>query len=96
MMNRNTAEKIAAIVLLGVLCIIFVIQNAHAMKHSKSYWLGFQARKGNCLDALHTIDDSCDVAANNPGVTNTTECIAGYLDARTLEDCQRHFDVARL
>jgi hypothetical protein len=28
-MNRKTAEKIAAIVLLSVLCVIFVIQNAH-------------------------------------------------------------------
>jgi hypothetical protein len=31
MMNRKTAEKIAAIVLLGILVTIFVIQNAHAL-----------------------------------------------------------------
>ncbi|MGB6531071.1 MAG: hypothetical protein WBF33_23435 [Candidatus Nitrosopolaris sp.] len=36
----------------------------------KSYWVGFQVGKGNGLDAVHAIDDSCDAAAYNPGVTN--------------------------
>jgi hypothetical protein len=71
MMNRKTAEKIAAIVLLGILVTIFVIQNAHALSTTcpgfvdnekcltidkQSYQFGKQAG----LIAFYQLDDSCD------------------------------------
>jgi hypothetical protein len=80
MMNRNKAENIAAIVLLGVLAIIFVIQNTHALSTTcpgfvdnrkcltidkQSYQFGKQAG----LIAFYQVDDSCDSTA--PAHTNT-------------------------
>ena len=49
MMNRKTAEKIAAIVLLGVLGIIFVIQNAHALSATCHGYTNKSIDNGKCL-----------------------------------------------
>jgi hypothetical protein len=88
MVNRKTAEKIAAIVLLGVMCIIFVIQNAHAFSttcpgfldngkcltiNKQQYQFGKQAG----LIAFYQVDDSCDSTAP----AHTDQCIKGYTDA---------------
>jgi hypothetical protein len=88
MMNRKTAEKIAAIVLLGVLCIIFVIRNAHALSTTclgivdigKSLTIDkqpYEFGKQTGLIAFYQIDDSCDSTASS----HTDQCIKGYTDA---------------
>jgi hypothetical protein len=73
--NRKTAEKIAAIVLLGVLCIIFVIQNAHALSATclgfldngkcltidkQPYQFGYYDGKQAGLIAFYQVDNSRD------------------------------------
>jgi hypothetical protein len=92
MMNRNKAEKIAAIVLLCVLAIIFVIQNAHASPaicHSytdKSVDNGkyltidkqpYQFGKRAGLIAFYQADDSCDSTVP----AHTDQYIKGHTDA---------------
>jgi hypothetical protein len=77
-MNRKTAEKIAVIVLLGVLCIIFVIQNAHALSttclgfvdngkcltlEKIPYYFGYNGKQA-ALIAFY-LDDSCDSTASS-------------------------------
>jgi hypothetical protein len=78
MMNRKTAEKIAAIVLLGILVTIFVIQNAHALSttcpgfvdnvncltiEKQPYQFGYYDGKQAGLIAFYQVDDSCDSTA---------------------------------
>jgi hypothetical protein len=87
-MNRKTAEKIAAIVLIGVLCIIFVIQNAHALSATcpgfvdkekcltidkQPYQFGKQAG----LITFFQVDDSCDSTAP----AHSDQYIKGYTAA---------------
>ena len=89
MMNRKTAEKIAAIVLLGVLVTIFVIQNAHALSttclgfvdngkcltlEKTPYYFGYYDLKQAGLIAFYQVDDSCDSTAP----AHTDQCIKGY------------------
>jgi hypothetical protein len=84
MMNRKTAEKIAAIVLFAVLAIIFVIQNAHAfsrtcpgfLDNGKSLTIDkqpYQFGKQAGLIAFYQVDDTAP--------SQTDQCIKRYTDA---------------
>lgn len=75
-MNRNKAEKIAAIVLFAVLAIIFVIQNAHALSATCHSYTDKSIDNGKCLKLEKTayqyryyvgkqVDDSCDSTASS-------------------------------
>ncbi len=86
MMNRKTAEKIAAVGLVGVLVAIFIIQNAHAifsMTKDEAYKIGFQAGKEDGSTAVYDTGDTCSFTIeNNQAVyftlAETTACDHGY------------------
>ena len=87
-MNRKTAEKIAAIVLLGVLVTIFVIQNAHALSTTCHSYTDKSVDNGKYLTlektpyyfgyydglvAFYQVDHNCDSTA--PMHQGTYRCI---------------------
>ncbi|MGA9153252.1 MAG: hypothetical protein WBZ36_21955 [Candidatus Nitrosopolaris sp.] len=95
-MNRKTAEKIAAIVLLGVLCIIFVIQNAHALLATCHSYTDKSIENGKCLTLEKTpyyfghYDGKqagliafyqVDDSCDSTAPSHTDQCIKGYTDA---------------
>ena len=45
---------------------------------AKDYWIGFEVGKGDGLNAVYGIDDSCDPGITSNHVTNFTECAKGY------------------
>jgi len=103
-MNRKTAEKIAAIVLLGVLCIIFVIQNAHALSATCHGYTNKSIDNGKCLTlektayyfgyydgliAFYQVDDSCDSTAPS----HTDQCIKGTITYRPMHQGHHHIQM---
>ncbi|MGB6527646.1 MAG: hypothetical protein WBF33_06015 [Candidatus Nitrosopolaris sp.] len=91
MMNRKTAEKIAAIVLFAVLAIIFVIQNAYALSATCHSYTDKSMHNGKCL----TIDKQqyqfgyydgkgliafyqVDDSCDSPAPSHPDQCVKGY------------------
>jgi predicted ferric reductase len=96
MMNRKTAEKIAAIVLLGVLCIIFVIENAHALSATCHGYTDNSIDNGKCVrlektpyyfgyydgkQAGQIAFFQVDDSCDSTASAHTDQCIKGHTDA---------------